>query len=139
MAFQLPTLAGFHNSSNQKYMLVPSSESKITNIPLSRSENLPYKRARNRAICKNGGQEKERAETGKVQRGHSAQYNGRTSVWIFASSFGYMLKKVKAAFYNKFCFGVVENQMVGNEASLVDVYFSIPVVPPTTSTITYVN
>lgn len=118
-------------------MLVPSNESKITNIPLSRSDNLPYKRAKDRAICKNDGQEQERAEMGKIQRGHSTRYNGRIRVWNFPS-FGHMLKKAKAAIYNKFCFGVVENESVGNEVSLVDVYFSIPIVPPTT-TITHVN
>ncbi|KAL7187803.1 hypothetical protein ACSBR1_037790 [Camellia fascicularis] len=79
---------------------------------------------------------------GKLQRprqGDEKRLLHQLGLWFLTySSVSYALKKAKVMLYKGFCFDASDHPRMEFEASLVDAYFSIPVVPATTTAPSYV-
>lgn len=72
--------------------------------------------------------EREKSAKGSTKGGRQAPMLHYLGFSYLASSFHYLLRKVKA-FYNGFLVEVSSESRMGSEAPMVEPYFSIPVLP----------
>lgn len=116
-------------ASNIKFQQARGKEQ--TRRPARGDHNSMYRR-----IGKDNGIHPAESNFTEYSTGHEENAKGRTKARKVhtpgfsypALSFHYIVRKVKA-FYGGFLGGVASESMVGNEAPMLDPYFSIPVLP----------
>ncbi|GAV88752.1 hypothetical protein CFOL_v3_32173, partial [Cephalotus follicularis] len=112
---------------------------KCTKSVSSRSQNVHFRVSSRRNIKLESHLEEEHEENmgekympRKKKPGHWALQFPRLGIWYMTSSISYILRKAKA-FYNECCCDAFEDPvLMGKQVTLVDSYFSTPVVPPPT-------
>ncbi|GMQ03738.1 hypothetical protein CsSME_00049419 [Camellia sinensis var. sinensis] len=132
MVAQLVSLSGFRQPTTRKLMQEPSYGERGNNPSLSQ-RRISRKEKHKSFQCGSSGKKME----GNLQRprwGDEKQLVHRLGLWFLTySSVSYALKKAKVMLYKRFSFDASDHPRMEFEASLVDAYFSIPVVPATTT------
>lgn len=131
MQAQLASNITFHQARVKKQTWRPARGEQGSNCSLSHHRNSVYRR-----IGKDNGIHPAESNFTEYSTGHEESAKARTKAHkvhtlgfsYLALSFHYILRKVKA-FCGGFLGGVANESMVGNEAPMLDPYFSIPVLP----------